>query len=230
MELNVDLNPQKTKSATGLDAALKKNDMGRDQFLKLLTNQLTHQDPLNPLDDKAFIAQMAQFSSLEQMIQVNEQLSALQMSQTAMTSAQMTGLVGKDVLARGDAVTIGQPGEAVDLRFELKDEAARVLVQVFDKDGNVVRNMRMENVAAGSQVVTWDGLSDDKFPAGAGTYRFEIVATDAAGDEVAVDTRIHARVTGVSFQSGAAELLLGLTRVKPADVIEVTDPKSTTEP
>jgi len=55
----------------------KAGDLGKDEFLKLLITQLSHQDPLKPMEDKEFIAQMAQFSALEQMMQINNNINKL---------------------------------------------------------------------------------------------------------------------------------------------------------
>ncbi|NLL41955.1 MAG: flagellar hook assembly protein FlgD [Firmicutes bacterium] len=72
--------------------------LGKDQFLQLLITQLKHQDPINPVEDKEFIAQLAQFSSLEQMQNLNTTMSDLMLAQQKLTSlAQATGMIGKQV-------------------------------------------------------------------------------------------------------------------------------------
>ena len=78
--------------------------MGKLEFLELLTAQLKHQDPMAPADDKAFIAQLAQFSALEQQMKGNDMLSRIEMAQGAMLTSQATGLIGKEVTAEGDQI------------------------------------------------------------------------------------------------------------------------------
>jgi flagellar basal-body rod modification protein FlgD len=83
----------KTSTKTG-----SSSEMGRDDFMKLLLAQLQHQDPLKPMDDQAFIAQVAQFNALEQMENVNKTLSALFDSQQL---SDASGLIGKTIEATG---------------------------------------------------------------------------------------------------------------------------------
>lgn len=74
------------------------NALGKDQFLKLLITQLRHQDPINPVEDKEFIAQLAQFSSLEQMQNLNTNLSDMMFAQQKLTAlGQATQMIGKEV-------------------------------------------------------------------------------------------------------------------------------------
>jgi flagellar basal-body rod modification protein FlgD len=72
--------------------------LGKDEFLKLLITQLKHQDPVNPVDDKEFIAQLAQFSSLEQMQNLNTNLSDMMMAQQQLTAlGQAMQMIGREV-------------------------------------------------------------------------------------------------------------------------------------
>jgi flagellar basal-body rod modification protein FlgD len=86
------LDPTSLQTATAISAAQDKappkNEMGKDDFLKLLVGQLSHQDPMNPMEDKDFMGQMAQFSQLEQMTNLN----------SAMQSERAFNLIGRDVI------------------------------------------------------------------------------------------------------------------------------------
>lgn len=74
------------------------DELGKDQFLELLITQLRHQDPIDPMDDKEFIAQLAQFSSLEQMQNLNANLSDMMLGQQKLTAlGQATQMIGKQV-------------------------------------------------------------------------------------------------------------------------------------
>jgi flagellar basal-body rod modification protein FlgD len=73
------------------------NQLGKDEFLKILMTQLSNQDPLNPMQDREFISQMATFSSLEQMVNMNEALSNLQSGQMFANKLQYSELIGKEV-------------------------------------------------------------------------------------------------------------------------------------
>ena len=135
-------------------------DLGKQEFLQLLTAQLQHQDPMNPQSDADFVAQLATFSNLEQAIQQNSALGTIQMSQNALVSSQATELVGKDIVATGDAMTGYHDGNAPDIGFGLANEARSVDVRLVDQAGNVVRSISLGPRNAGRQSLAWDGLDD----------------------------------------------------------------------
>ena len=87
------------------------SELGKDTFLRLLTTQLQNQDPLNPMANEDFIAQLAQFSSLEQLQGVNTQLEGLAMINTSMNNASMVNLLGQEVVAVSDSFHYGGEGD-----------------------------------------------------------------------------------------------------------------------
>jgi len=93
-------------SSSGSLQTLESNTMGKDDFLKMMIAQLQHQDPLNPLDGTDFTAQLAQFSSLEQLSNMNTQLETLGLYQSSLNNAQSISLIGKEVTARGNIVKV----------------------------------------------------------------------------------------------------------------------------
>lgn len=80
----------------GINREGEKNSLGKDSFLKLLVTELKHQDPTKPMEDREFISQMAQFSSLEQMTNMNKEFKTLLKSSQ---SAEAYRLLGKHVEA-----------------------------------------------------------------------------------------------------------------------------------
>ena len=104
-------------ATTTTTTASTKNVMGKDEFLKMLVAQLKHQDPMNPMDGTAFTAQLAQFSSLEQLQNINTQLTSFTQQQQSLGNAQAVNLIGKQVLAKGDAVSVD--GNPVTLGYNL---------------------------------------------------------------------------------------------------------------
>lgn len=217
-------------SATAIDSApapkasSSGQALGKEQFLQLLIAQLSNQDPTNPLDDKAFIAQLAQFSALEQSIAMNQGLSMLQLSQSAMVNAQMAGLVGKQVTVRSQSVELPASGEVPGISLRLAAPAASVQVRVIDASGKVVRTLDLGARDGGLQATAWDGMDDAGKRLPAGTYALEIQATDEAGLPVATENEIKGLVTGIAFDSGSAELVIGSIRVRPANVVSIENP------
>lgn len=195
--------------------------LGKEQFLMLLVAQIGHQDPLNPLDDKEFVAQLAQFSSLEQAVQMNERLAMLEVGQSAALNTQVTGLIGKQVTATGDKLELGAPGEAAPLALHLGAAASKVTAKIYDGSGKLVRTLELGSMGQGAQHATWDGRDDQGTPLPAGDYRVEYEASDLSGASVPVTAQVVGIVTGVSFDKGYPELLLGSERIRPADVTEI---------
>ena len=124
-----------------------KNVVGKDEFLKMLVAQLKNQDPLNPLDGTAFTAQLAQFSSLEQLQNINTQLSAFTRQQQSLSSAQAVTLIGKEVLARGN--TVQAAGSPVALSYQLAGDAAEGLVRIYNADGEFIDALSFQNQKQG---------------------------------------------------------------------------------
>jgi flagellar basal-body rod modification protein FlgD len=204
-------------SAAGGNQAL-----GKDSFLKLLVAQIANQDPLKPMDDTAYVAQLAQFSSLEQQTTSNKMLELLATQQQGLANTAALGLVGKDVTVRGGSVTLGGDGVGAVAPFKLADGAEKVQVVVRDGSGNVVRRADLGAQDAGRVDYRWDGRSDSGVSMPAGRYSVSVEATKANGQQVGVELESTGRVKAVSFEGGIAKLVLdsGLT-VSASDLVKV---------
>ncbi len=209
--------------ATLQNATNDGQQLGKQQFLELLVAQMANQDPLNPLDDKQFIAQLAQFSSLEQQMAANEQLTNLQLAQSAMANAQMASLLGREIVARTDSVTVAGDGTPTNIGLRLDADAAQVELRIVDENGKVVRTIKAGPMDKGQQSVTWDGRGDNGALLPKGTYKVEVTAKNSAGDAVTTATEMTGVVTGVTFENGYAELIMGDVRVTPANVVELRE-------
>jgi flagellar basal-body rod modification protein FlgD len=191
-----------------------KNVIGKDEFLKMLIAQLKNQDPLNPLDGTAFTAQLAQFSSLEQLQNINTQLSAFTKQQQSLNSSQAVTLIGKEVLARGN--TVQAAGSPVALSYQLAGDAAEGIVRIFDANGEFVDALVFQNQKQGLNTLTWSPPSSLS-----GTCTFEVSATDRAGKAVGADTMVQGEVTGVNYRDGAITLSVGGREIAYGDVVSV---------
>lgn len=209
-------------SPTQSAAALPNNGMGKDEFLKLLTAQLQNQDPMNPLQNHEFVAQLAQFSSLEQQVLTNDSLGQIQMSQMGLANAQLAGFVGKEIIARGDYIHI-EGGQAQPIGVELSAPASEVTITVKDETGGTVRVMTRANVGGGVQELGWDGNDGTGKPLPDGRYTIAVEATDAQGNPVQASPLTKGVVDGITFENGYPELLVGLARIIPADIITISN-------
>jgi len=196
--------------------------LGKDAFLHLLVTQLRHQDPLSPMESTQFTAQLAQFSSLEQLSSVNENLGILQIYQASINNSQAVGFIGKTVKASGDSVYLTEDVPA-EMHFELAGEASEVFIHIYDSKGNFVKTMECRSLNAGEQSIEWDGTDDEGNELPEGTFTFEVIATDADGEKIAATTFMVNKVTGVTFKDGITYLLAGDLMIPIGNVVEVRE-------
>jgi flagellar basal-body rod modification protein FlgD len=201
--------------------------LGKDDFLKLLMAQLQHQDPMSPLADHEFVAQLATFSGLEQQMLSNDRLQQLQLGQLSAGNAQLAGFLGKDVVAHGDTLTLSG-GDPPPVNVDLGTAATSVNVTIRDASGTVVSSFDAGAKPAGNNQITWSGKDANGNALPAGKYTVEVKATDAQGGSVTASTLVHGTVTGLSFENGYAELLIGSSRIQPADIVSVGAESPTT--
>lgn len=176
--------------------------MGQETFLKLLVAQLQNQDPLNPQENYEFVAQLAQFSSLEQSIGINDRLDALAIQNQGMQNTQIVGLVGKEATVKGDIVTLNGQGSIVPISFTLDEAAQESTIVIRDAAGRTVRTIPVAAKAAGTVTVTWNGQNDAGNPQPAGPYKVTVTAKDADGSPVSLTQQSKGLVQSVSFDRG----------------------------
>lgn len=198
--------------------------LGKDDFLKLLTVQLQHQDPLEPQDNTEMVAQLAQFSSLEQLENMNANLSSsldldLILTQVLNNTAA-AGLIGKSVLANGNAVEL-EAGESTTVNFDLAANAESLTVTIYDESGTLIRTIEEAGVEAGRQSIEWDGKDTRGNDVAGGTYTFKVTAADGEGNSIGVTPLVRGRVDVVKFINGEAVLVLDGVEVSISEIIEI---------
>jgi len=196
------------------------NVLAKEDFLKLLVAQLQAQDPLKPMESTEFTAQLAQFSSLEQLSNINDNLQYLQLYQSSINNAQAVAFIGKNVEAIGNSIQLTN-GVSDDMLFDLASDANAVFINIFDSSGKFIKAIESGPYNAGEQSIAWDGTDKDGNNVSDGEYDFEVVATDANGDEIQTTTFITAAVTGVTFIDGTTYLLAGDKKIPVGNVIKV---------
>lgn len=209
-------------SAASSQAIAASNTLGKEAFLTLLIAQLQNQDPLNPADSTEFTSQLAQFSSLEQLSNVNENLERLQDYQASSNNAQAVGFIGKEVVFKGNALQV-KSGLAPACEFELSAAAKNVAVSIYDARGNFVTDIQSGQLGAGKQSLTWNGKDRNGNTVADGSYTFEVQATAAPGAEpLTVTPYSKGSVTGVTFEDGVTYLVVGGRNVAIGDVTQVS--------
>ena len=205
----------KPNDATG-DAKL-----GKEEFLQLLVAQLKNQDPLNPSDPQEFAAQLAQFSSLEQLINVNETLANQADTNSAMAAAlnnsAAVGVLGKTVLALGDSVEVSGTGEET-ITVGVEGTGGEAVLTLYDADGTKVGSRLVGAIGGGRQEIELGDAATGLEP---GTFRYELTVTDATGESLQVQTFTRAAVDGLRYGPQGPMLLSGGLEIPLANVVEI---------
>jgi flagellar basal-body rod modification protein FlgD len=197
--------------------------LDKDSFMKLFVAQMQHQDPLKPMEAYEISAQLAQFSSLEQLYTLNENMNNLIAYQTSQNNLQLLSLINKKVEVVTDTLTL-QGGKATEARYELGEEATSCVINIYDQNGARVRSLNLGSRHAGSYTLDWDGKDQKGAVLPDGRYYFDVVARDGAGYEVPVNTSICGRITGLDFDGGLTMLVLeDGSKIGVADVVRVID-------
>ena len=204
--------------------ALSKQTVTQDDFLRLLIAQLQNQDPLQPMDNQQFAVQLATFNSLEQLIGINGKLGSLQTSQGAMNQFSAASLIGKQIASNGNTLSL-QTGNPAPISYQLGANAAKVVVNIQDSSGALVRQIMVGAQSAGNQSVLWDGKDASGNAAPAGLYTFEVNAFDITGKQVQASGYIKGTVTGVRLDGSEPVLEIGGLQVPLSAVTSVSAPQ-----
>ena len=214
------------------NAPTHKENMDQTDFLTILVAQLTHQDPLNPMQDTDMTSQLAEFSSLEQLTNINENVKNLgnSMAQTDMLSA--VSFIGKEVKAEGYKVSINE-GNASTIYYGFGEPVSKISMNIYDGEGAIVNTIDLGSKEAGTYQYEWDGRNEagEKLPDG--VYGVGILGEDLNGKAVMVQTEISGRVDAVVNEGGSQYLRLKDGRfISFMNVKEIVDPGSAdvTEP
>jgi flagellar basal-body rod modification protein FlgD len=208
-------------STTDPTAVTAKNTLDKNSFLKLLTTQLQQQDPTSPMDSNAFVAQLAQFSSVEALENMGAKLDTISLAQANANQLAVPQMIGKEVLYNSSQVALTR-GQAAGFSVGLGGDATTVAAVVQDASGRTVRTLQLGARGAGANAVSWDGLDDRGQPADTGTYYLTVSATDAKGAAVTTSTAVRGVVTGVSFDGAVPQLLVNGTTVRLSDVAQIS--------
>lgn len=178
--------------------------MGKDDFLQLLVTQLENQDPLKPMDPEQMSAQLAQFSSLEQLTNISESMEGLETMAGSMDQARALDMLGKEIRLEGNSFTLDQ--DDVPLSYRLQDEADEVNVYVANSSGQQVAELSGSGTSPGEHAVTWNGENSEGEQCSPGHYSFVVEARK--DDEVlTTEPLVMAQVTGVDYASSGEAML-----------------------
>ncbi|MCL2672795.1 MAG: flagellar hook assembly protein FlgD [Alphaproteobacteria bacterium] len=190
-----------------------------DTFLLLLTTQLKHQDPLNPMDSHEFTNQLVQFAQVEQSININRNLEDLLVLNKSSLGVSALGYLGRTIQVISSAFPL-QDGFGKFAYF-LPEEAATAVISIQDLDGNIVHTISGE-VAPGRHVFDWDGKTQDGRQLPDGVYILNVTAFSAeSGAMLEVVTVAFGIATGVASEGDQIAIALGDIVVPIENVLAV---------
>ncbi|MFT6401853.1 MAG: flagellar basal-body rod modification protein FlgD [Pseudohongiellaceae bacterium] len=199
----------------------KEQELGRDEFLKLLVAQLENQDPMNPQENGEFVSQLAQFSSLEEAQNLTQSFDGFAANFQSSQHLQATSLVGRPVHVASDNTLLGNEG-AISVLAEIPIVADAASLKVYNSSGGLVDNFDLGAISPGRNEFVWTGedANGQRYPAG--VYRFE-VSTSNDGVAQRAPIYLSSNVNSVTIEPGGS-LTLNLAGIGPtpmSDVIQI---------
>lgn len=204
--------------------AVGNNQLDKDSFLKLLLAQMKNQDPTNPLKSHEMAAQLAQFTQLEKLTNIDESIGGLRKDQQPLQSYESLNLIGKAVSGDSSKVIHTASTEAHNIRFNLGQDAQKAKIEIKDAAGAVVRTMELASLKKGRNEFSWNGQLEDGTKASPGDYSISIEAHGSNGRKLAVETKFNGIIDGVQFTSQGPMLTIGKQQLRLSDVSKIVDP------
>jgi flagellar basal-body rod modification protein FlgD len=196
-----------TSGKTG-DTTTGASTLGKDSFLQLLVTQMQNQNPLDPQDNSEFVAQLAQFSSLETMQNLSTSVDAIGGMYQSSQALQASSLVGRSVIVDSGSTSVdttkGMTGQVV-----LPSTSTTTSVNVYDSTGTIVRTIDLGEQKAGNASFTWDGKDDAGQTLATGNYSFKATGS-LDGTNTGLTTYLPATVTSVTMGSAGTSMTLNL--------------------
>ncbi|MGH8415747.1 MAG: flagellar hook assembly protein FlgD [Pseudomonas sp.] len=199
---------QKTTSDKAGDSTTGASSLGKDSFLQLLVTQMQNQNPLDPQDNSEFVAQLAQFSSLETMQNLSTSVDAIGGMYQSSQALQASSLVGRSVIVDAGSTNVDTSKEMTG-SVTVPSASSVTTVKVYDADGAVVRTIDLGDQKAGTASFTWDGKDDAGNVLESGNYSF-IAKGSLDGTETGLTTYLPATVTSVTMGSAGTSMTLNL--------------------
>ena len=187
--------------------AVGKQELDQNDFMNLLITQLQYQDPMKPMDTYEMASQLSQFSSMQATMKMSDNMEKLLEYQTSQNNLQLLTLLDNKVQAVGNILGVNE-GIASSGEFILSEAAETCVVQIYDAAGDLVEMLDAGSLAAGTYPLDWDGKNSQGETVDDGAYTYGVKAYNKLGEEIEVDYRSSGTVSGISFDSGTAQLIL----------------------
>lgn len=200
--------------------------MGKDDFLKMMIAQLKNQDPMNPMDGTQYASQLAQFSSLEQLSNLNSTMTQSLAGNSQLTQSinnmMVSNLIGKDTKLTGSDIQVNGQTK-IDLGYNLPMQASSVEVDIYDSNGGLVKTINNSSLSKGDSKLSWDLTDNSGSKVPNSNYTFKVTATDANGNDITTTQYKYGIIDGVKFNSSGTVLLIDGAEYNISEVSEITN-------
>ena len=196
-----------------------RNELGQDDFLMLMTTQMTHQNPLKPMENTEFLTQLAQFGTVNGIQALQQSFADFANAISSDQALQAATLVGRQVLVEGNEARLA-PGGELQAALQLDKPATGVTVKIIDASGQIIHTLELGPQDSGRVSFVWDGLKDDGSFAEPGRYQIQAEGM-VDGENRALTTLVAATVESVSTAKGGYGLAVDLEGIGSVDVQEI---------
>lgn len=200
-------------------------DLDKDAFFRLMLTQMKNQDPTNPLKSHEMAAQLAQFTSLEKLTNINSTLEEMKRAQDPSFNAQALQYIGRAVKGDSSRIIRSSEDQVHEVPFELANEAQEVKLKIVNAQGDTVKEVTLRDLKPGKNSFTWNGVADTGQTTNIGDYSVYLEAVGKNGRGVAVETKFEGVVSGVNFTPKGPVFLVGSKTVKASDIETIVDTK-----
>jgi flagellar basal-body rod modification protein FlgD len=203
-----------------------KKTLGKDDFLRIMITQMKNQDPSKPFNADEMAQQMAQYASVEQLQNVNQNIQKLDNNNKTTERMAMTGMIGKTVTVDRERFQhVESQGDS--LSYSLPKNAASVKLTIQAENGEPILEKDLGPQKVGEQSFSWDGAKSNTLPAKSGTFVFKIVALDEKGISIPTNPQTRGKVIGVGFEGAEPVFLVGdakaQQKVTMKNIIKIED-------
>ncbi|PJG58676.1 flagellar hook assembly protein FlgD [Aeromonas cavernicola] len=220
------LNRTSTQSA---DSQLPKKELDEASFLKMLTMQLSYQDPFKPADNAQMLSQMTSMSTTRSINQLSTQMGGLNDLMMSSQALQASSLVGQDVLIPSDTGYLDEDSQLSGVIAVGAKTLSNIKITIEDEKGQVIKDMVINGAQQGNVAFNWDGTDKNGRPVMAGKYKIKASGADISGKSESVPALTYGQVESVTLGSKSLPTrvqLKGLGLIMLTDIVEISGSKN----
>lgn len=214
------VDPSKKFRSTG------ESELDKNAFMKLMLTQMKNQDPMNPIQAHEMAAQLAAFTSVEQLQNLNSTMQEMKKEQSPTVNFEALNFIGKSASGDSSEILRQKDDKTHPLKFILPREADTTEIRIRNSQGEVVRTLKLNSLKAGENTVTWNGQDERGMNTPPDNYQMFIEAKDKMGSKILAETKFDGTITGVNFSAQGPILMVGNQSIRLSDVKKIVDPKN----